>query len=66
MGSFHRATPGSAMAIYRPKALQLIFAASPGQQVTDPLGLMNLGCQLCTTFALPIYGHYAASVMDAA
>jgi hypothetical protein len=54
------------MAIYCPKALQLIFAASPGQQVTDPLGLMNLGCQLCTTFALPIYGHYAASVMDAA
>jgi hypothetical protein len=45
LDAFNRATGGRVMTTYRPEALQLIFAAAPDQQVTNPPGLMDPGQQ---------------------
>jgi hypothetical protein len=62
--AFHRATGGGVMTTYRPEALQLIFAAAPDQQVTDPPGPMDPGQQqVVARFIQPVPFRFVAGLL---
>jgi hypothetical protein len=65
LDAFVPATGGGVMATYRPEALQLIFAAGPALQVTDPPGAMDPGQQqVAVRFVQPLPFRFVAPLLN--